>query len=173
MTTSPAHRIAAGVAALLGVATLVAGARVLLGGNPGYAVVRPVLMFNTAMGALYVVAAALILRGSARARSLAWFIAEANAVVLLAVIALRLMHRPVATETLAAMAFRTAAWFAIVAALRHSPASPFAGIAVRRHPEEPSDEGPCVPVERGWDAPDDRVREQDTSENASSFRRRS
>ena len=119
MTDIPVrYRVAAAVAALLGLATIAAGGRVLIGGDPGYAVVRPVLLFNTAMGVLYLLAAMLIVRAVARGRQLAWFIAEANAVVLIGVIALRLMQPVVANQTLAAMVFRTLAWFAIVAVLR-------------------------------------------------------
>ncbi|HEY0995471.1 MAG TPA: hypothetical protein VGD77_05740 [Gemmatimonadaceae bacterium] len=120
MTTRMTHHITAAFAGLLGLATIVAGARVLAGGDPGYAVVRPVLLFNTVMGAVYLLAAVLIARGSPKARGVAWFIAEANAVVLLGVVVMRLMQHPVAAQTLAAMAFRTAAWFAIAALSKSS-----------------------------------------------------
>ncbi len=121
MTVPSRYRIAAGIAALLGVMTIIAGSRVLLGANPGYVVVRPVLFFNVVMGAMYVVAAVLMLRAPSHGNALAWIIAEANLAVLIGIVVLRLVHPPVATETLAAMAFRTAAWFGIVAALRWKP----------------------------------------------------
>ena len=47
------------VAGLFGIATLVAGSRVLLGADPGYVVYRPLLVFNTVMGAAYLVTGVL------------------------------------------------------------------------------------------------------------------
>lgn len=44
------------VAALFGLATIIAGARVLAGSDPGYIVFRPLLLYNTAMGFAYVAA---------------------------------------------------------------------------------------------------------------------
>lgn len=120
MTAPSRFRISAGVAGVLGLLTIVAGGRVLLGGNPGYVVMRPVLLFNVVMGAIYLVAALLMFRASSHGSVLAWFIAEANLVVLIGVVALRLLHQPVATQTLAAMAFRTGAWFLILWLVRSS-----------------------------------------------------
>ena len=105
-------------AAVFGVLTLVAGGRILLGfGEAGYAVVRPVLLFNAAMGVLYVVTAALIVSEVRRGRLLAGAIALANVAVLLAVIALRATGGTVAAQTLAAMSLRAGVWIAIVVAL--------------------------------------------------------
>ncbi len=46
----------AAVAVLFGIATVVAGTRVLSGSDPGYLVFRPLLIFNTAMGVAYLAA---------------------------------------------------------------------------------------------------------------------
>jgi len=37
-------------AALFGIATIIAGTRVLVGADPGYIVFRPLLIYNAAMG---------------------------------------------------------------------------------------------------------------------------
>lgn len=112
------QRLTALVAALFGLATVVAGGRILLGlGEAGYEVVRPVLLFNTGMGVLYLVAAVLILRDVGRGRLLAGGIAALNVGVLLAVVVRRVTGGLVADETLTAMALRTGVWIAITAAL--------------------------------------------------------
>ena len=60
-TAGLGQRIAAVVAVLFGLATLMAGGRVLLGySDPGYLVYRPLLIYNTAMGIAYVAAGVLI-----------------------------------------------------------------------------------------------------------------
>jgi hypothetical protein len=105
-----ARRVAAVVAVLFGLLTLVAGGRVLLGGDPGYLVFRPLVLFNAAMGALYLGAGVLIWRDSPAGRRLAAGIALVNAAVLAGVIALRLGGGPVARESVGAMTLRTVVW---------------------------------------------------------------
>lgn len=55
-----------GIALIFGVATVAAGASVLLGRDAGYVVYRPLQIFNTAMGVAYAAAAVLIWRDRAR-----------------------------------------------------------------------------------------------------------
>src|SRR5690606_8406736 len=115
---SRSQRLTALVAALFGLTTVAAGGRILLGlGDAGYHVVRPVLLFNTAMGVLYLVAAVLILRDLGRGRLLAGGIAALNVVVLLTVVVRRATGGAVASETLAAMTLRAVVWLAITAVL--------------------------------------------------------
>lgn len=112
------HRAAVAIAGALGVITLFAGGRVLFGfGAVGYAVVRPVLVFNTLMGVAYLVAAGLAVRNVVAARWLALAIVALNGMVLALLVARRASGGEVATETLGAMAFRTIAWIAIAALL--------------------------------------------------------
>jgi hypothetical protein len=68
-------RVAASAAVVFGVVTVMAGGRVLLGGDPGYLVFRPLLLFNTVMGAVYLIAGALVWRGAPGGRRLAGAIA--------------------------------------------------------------------------------------------------
>ena len=49
---------------MFGVATLFAGSRVLLGSDPGYEVFRPLLIYNTAMGAAYLAAGITVWGGT-------------------------------------------------------------------------------------------------------------
>jgi hypothetical protein len=110
-------RVAASAAAVFGVVTVMAGGRVLLGGDPGYLVFRPLLLFNTVMGAVYLIAGALVWRGAPGGRRLAGAIALVNAVVFVGVTALWLAGGPVAPNSVGAMAFRTLVWAAIWASL--------------------------------------------------------
>jgi hypothetical protein len=104
----------AAVAIGFGLLTLVAGARVLGGADPGYVVFRPLLLFNTAMGAAYVAA------GIAMLRSAAWGTRAAGAIFALNLLALAtvLAHHSsssgaVAAESLGAMTLRTVVWLAL------------------------------------------------------------
>jgi hypothetical protein len=110
-------RVAASAAMVFGIVTVMAGARVLLGGDPGYFVFRPLLLFNTVMGAVYVLTGVLVWRGGGAGRRLAGAIALVNVVVLLGISALRVANGPVARESMGAMAFRTLVWAAIWASL--------------------------------------------------------
>lgn len=115
---SRSRRISALVAAVFGIVTLIAGGRILLGlGEAGFPVVQPVLLFNTAMGALYLLAAVLIARDIDRGRPLALLIAVANVAVLLAIVGLSAGGGEVANQTLAAMTLRSAVWIIIAAVL--------------------------------------------------------
>lgn len=105
-------RLVAVLAALFGLATVAAGSRVLGGADPGYEVFRPLLIFNTLMGAVYLAAALVIWRDPRRGRRWAGAIALVNLAVLLAIGALRLAGAAIAVNSLAAMAFRTFAWSA-------------------------------------------------------------
>jgi hypothetical protein len=120
-----APRIAALAAALFGIATLAAGGRILLGlGDAGYAVVRPVLLFNTGMGAIYLAAAALMLRDARRGWQASVAVAAANLAVFAAILVMRARGGIVARETIAAMTLRTVVWTTIAITL---------GSLLRRH----------------------------------------
>ena len=107
------RRALAVVAVLFGIATLVAGGRVLLGADPGYVVYRPLLAYNTAMGAAYVAAGLLVWVDSRRATYLAAAIFVLNGLVLGA-IAWRYTHAGgVAVESLRAMTLRTGVWLVL------------------------------------------------------------
>lgn len=56
------RRAIALAAGVFGLVTIVAGTRVLTGADPGHVVFRPLLIFNTIMGFVYVLAAVQIWR---------------------------------------------------------------------------------------------------------------
>ena len=105
-------------ALILGIVSLLAGGRVLLGiGDPGYHVVMPVLVFNTAMGAVYALVGAVIHRSAAYGRRGAAWIGVANLAVLATLVVHAQRGGDVAGETFAAMTFRTLFWALVYLAL--------------------------------------------------------
>jgi preprotein translocase subunit SecG len=105
------QRVLALAAALFGLVTIFAGARVLAGSDPGYIVFRPLLIYNTAMGIAYVVAGVIAWRSLDRGKYIAATIFVLNLLVLVAIGFLYTSGRAVAVDSLRAMAFRTVVWF--------------------------------------------------------------
>jgi NADH:ubiquinone oxidoreductase subunit 6 (subunit J) len=114
-------RITALAAVVFGLVTILAGARVLTGSDPGYVVFRPLLIFNTIMGFVYVAAGVQIWRNERRGRLWAHGIALVNLVVLLVITALYVRGWSIAVDSLAAMTVRTMAWGGARFALRSTP----------------------------------------------------
>jgi hypothetical protein len=103
-------KVLALVAVLFGLVTVIAGARVLTGSDPGYIVFRPLLIYNTAMGVAYVAAGLIVWRSLDRGKYAAAVIFVLNALVLAAIGFLYATGSAVAIESLRAMAFRTVVW---------------------------------------------------------------
>jgi hypothetical protein len=101
------------VAALFGIASVIAGTRILAGADPGYTVFRPLLLFNTAMGVAYVVAALVVWRDVERGKQAAAAIFGLNCLVLGAIGYLYATGSAVAIESLRAMIFRTVVWLVL------------------------------------------------------------
>jgi len=119
MTTDTAHRMVrlvfCGVAALFGLLTVVAGSRVLLGADPGYVVYRPLLVYNTVMGLVYLAVAFIGWRNPARGRDGAALVFGLNLLVLVGVYLLHASGAGVAVDSLRAMSLRTIVWLALLA----------------------------------------------------------
>ncbi len=104
------QRSVAVVAVIVGVVTVFAGGRVLAGADPGYVVFRPLLLFNTIMGVVYIAAGWQVWRDLRCGRAWAQTIALLNLLALLAVSVAYAAGAGVAGQSLAAMSFRTFAW---------------------------------------------------------------
>jgi hypothetical protein len=116
MTGRPlALTVAAVVAIIFGLATIVSGGRALFGGTDMGAVVPFVLWFNFAAGFAYVLAGAGLWRGAGWARALAVGIALATAAVFAAFLWRVWQGGPYETRTMGAMILRTGVWIAIAA----------------------------------------------------------
>jgi hypothetical protein len=107
------QRVLAIIAILFGIATLVAGGRVLLGSNPGYVVYLPLLAYNAAMGAAYVGAGILAWFDARRGKHAAAAILILNALVLAGVAYLYTHQGGVAIESVGAMTLRTVVWLVL------------------------------------------------------------
>jgi hypothetical protein len=113
-------------AILFGIATVVAGARALVGAGPGYVVYRPLLVFNTAMGFAYGAVGVMAWRRLSQAAHAAAAICVLNVIALAWILSLYMPGGPIARESLQAMAFRTVVWLVLLAVLlwARSPAFP-------------------------------------------------
>jgi len=115
------------VAAVFGLATLMAGGRVLSGSDPGYVVFRPLLIYNTLMGMGYLAAAVIMWRSLDRGKYAAALIFALNLLVLGIIGYLFTTGSAVAIESLRAMTFRTLVWLVLFLGLvwigrrHHSP----------------------------------------------------
>lgn len=107
-------------ASLFGLVTIIAGARVLAGADPGYVVFRPLVIFNTAMGIAYVAAGIVAWRSPGKGKHAAaaiWFL---NLIALAAIVRLHNTGGAVAGESLRAMSFRTLVWLLLYLGLSWS-----------------------------------------------------
>jgi hypothetical protein len=120
--TNVIRRVLALAAALFGLATIVAGVRVLTGADPGYVVFRPLLFLNAVMGFAYVGAGALAWRSLDRGTRAAAAIFGLDLCVLGVIGYLYATGSAVAIESLRAMMLRTGVWLAL-----------FVGLAWARH----------------------------------------
>jgi hypothetical protein len=125
-----ARRVLAFAAVLFGTATVVAGARVLSGADPGYIVFRPLLLYNTVMGIAYVAAGVIAWRSARRGAHAAAVIFGLNVVALGAIGYLYVGGSAIAVESVRAMIFRTVVWCAL-----------FVGLALTGRTNRPSGPG--------------------------------
>ena len=112
------NRAIALAAGTFGLVTIVAGTRVMSGADPGYIVFRPLLVFNTIMGFVYILAATRIWRDGSRGRTWAHGVALVNLTVLLIISLLYASGSAIAIDSLVAMTVRTLTWVAAARAIR-------------------------------------------------------
>ena len=104
------QRFLAVVAIMFGIATLIAGGSVLAGSNPGYLVFRPLLIYNMAMGSVYIAAGVLIWCNHNKGKYAAATIFTLNLLVLGIIVYLYIAGSAIAINSLQAMTFRTMVW---------------------------------------------------------------
>jgi hypothetical protein len=97
--------------------------------DPGYVVFRPLLLFNTAMGVVYVATGVVTLRSLARGKLAAAAIFVLNLLVLGIIGYVYATSSDVAIDSIRAMSFRTFVWLVVFLGLawldrgRHAPGS--------------------------------------------------
>ena len=107
------QRVFAFIAVLFGIATIIAGTRVLTGSDPGYIVFLPLLVYNTAMGIAYVAAGVIAWRSLDQGKYAAATIFVLNFIVLGTISYLYATGSAVAINSVRAMTFRTVVWLAL------------------------------------------------------------
>lgn len=123
--TSKLQRASVLVAALFGLASVLAGGRVLLGlAHPGYVILLPLVAFNTTMGIVYIAVARRIKSDAGRGRTAAAGVAVINLVVLVALGGYAATGGIVASQSFAAMALRAGVWVGIFLALTYVARGP-------------------------------------------------
>lgn len=101
------------VAAVFGLVTLISGGRVVAGADPGYVVLRPLLIYNVWMGLAYLAAAIIMWRSLEKGTLAAAAIFVLNLAVLVIVGYLYATGGAVAVASVRAMTFRTAVWLVL------------------------------------------------------------
>jgi hypothetical protein len=105
------------VAVLFGLATIFAGTRVLLGYDPGYIVFRPLLIFNTAMGFVYIAAGIIAWHSIKQGMYGAATIFVLNLVVLATIYFLYIEGDSIAINSVRAMTLRAGVWLVLFVGL--------------------------------------------------------
>lgn len=104
------QRVLALAAVVFGAVTIVAGARVLAGSDPGYVVYLPLLIYNSVMGVVYIGVGAGAWRRLDYGRKGAAAVFLLNLLVLAAIWILHSSGGAVAIDSVRAMTLRTAVW---------------------------------------------------------------
>lgn len=114
ITQQKRDRVAAILAVMLGLLSVLEGGRVLLGlWVPGYPVFLWLVWYNVVMGAVSVVVGVGIWQLSERSRNFAVNILALHAIVFAGLFALKQTGQIVAMKSIFAMMFRTFAWIVI------------------------------------------------------------
>lgn len=119
ITQEKRDRVAAILAVVLGLLTIMEGGRVLLGLSiPAYTVHRWLVWYNVVMGGASVIAGAGIWQAQEWSRSLAVNILALHAIVLVSLFGLKQAGQDIALQSLFAMTFRTFSWIVINSLVR-------------------------------------------------------
>jgi hypothetical protein len=105
------------IAVMFGLVTIIAGTHVLAGSDPGYNVFSPLLLYNTVMGSVYILAGITMWINLNRGKHAAAAIFILNFFVLAVVGYLYTEGSSVALDSIRAMTFRTIVWFLLFFAL--------------------------------------------------------
>ena len=107
------------VAAIPGILSVITGTRVLTGVfDPGYTVLKPLVIYNVAVGAISIVAGFLIWRRNKAAVLFSGLITILHITVLISL--LTVFNDMVARQSVMAMIFRAAVWVSIYAIVKRN-----------------------------------------------------
>lgn len=113
------QKIGSAIAVIFGLITLFASSRILyFGADAGYMVFQPLLIFNHIMGFCYLAAGYVIWNNKQKGQLAALVLFIINLAVLITISVIYLLISGVATDSLAAMTFRTIVWLLIFTGLK-------------------------------------------------------
>lgn len=119
------RRLAGAVGVVVGLASVIAGSRVLLEiSQPAYVVVPPLVIYNVVMGIVALLAGVGLWAKRAWATRLSIVIALAHIVVLGLLLLVKLMAESIAAESVGAMTFRSVVWSGIALTARMADKKP-------------------------------------------------
>jgi len=119
MTSLNKHRLAALLALVIGLLTIVEGGIVLLGlETKPYPVLPWLLRYNVAMGFVSLATGYGLWREQGWAGKLSRIVLACHAAVFLSLVGMHLLGKTVAVKSIMAMLFRTAIWVGIVMLIR-------------------------------------------------------
>jgi hypothetical protein len=119
MTIFTKHHIAAILGIIVGVLTIIAGSKVLLGISlPNYSILRWLVIYNVLLGVISVIAGIGLWNLLSWAVFLSRGITTLHGLILIILILMFTLGKPVAFQSIMAMLFRTTIWLGIVVATR-------------------------------------------------------
>ncbi len=102
---------------LFGIVTVISGGSVLFGASPGYLVFLPLVIFNSAMGFAYILTGIVIWKNSIRGKTMTGIVFLLNFGMLIIISYLYWTGSDIASQSLAAISFRTIVWLIIYVSL--------------------------------------------------------
>ena len=113
------HRMAAILGIVVGVLTIIAGSKVLLGiSSPNYSVLRWLVIYNVSLGAISLIAGIGLWDHRSWAVSLSGCITALHGFILIILILMFILGKTVAYQSIMAMLFRTTVWLGIFVVAR-------------------------------------------------------
>jgi len=121
MTIFTKHHIAAILGIIIGVLTIIAGSKVLLGISlPNYSILRWLVIYNVLFGVISVIAGIGLWNLLSWAVLLSRVITALHGLILIILILMFMLGKPIAVQSIMAMLFRTTIWLGIVVTTRKS-----------------------------------------------------
>jgi len=119
MTILTKHRMAAILGIIVGVLTIIAGSKVLLGiSSPNYSILRWLVIYNVSLGAISLITGIGLWNHRSWAILLSGVITAFHCFIFIILIVMFILGKTVAFQSILAMLFRTTAWLGIFVVAR-------------------------------------------------------
>lgn len=119
MTILTKHRMAAILGIIVGILTIIAGSKVLLGISfPNYSILRWLVIYNVSLGAISLITGIGLWNRRSWAILLSGVITASHGFIFIILILMFILGKTVAFQSILAMLFRTTAWLGIFVVAR-------------------------------------------------------